>query len=170
MIPRILDYDPSTGSLTITENAYMQPELKALIDKYGDKVQPYLAYVYHWTAPDSPYINIPDEERDEAIIYDLSTTFGRNFDTSDPLLDMAKAKMNRLYSSPIRAYFLESQNELDRIKRYLQTNAVDDKTLKVRTDLFKQGAQIVAAYKKLEKEADEELQQRLRGSAELGMY
>lgn len=75
MIPKILEYED--GRIKVTPQAFAIPEIKAILDKYDMKAEPYLMYVYNMSAPDSPYRNIPDEEKVESIVYDVQSTCGR---------------------------------------------------------------------------------------------
>lgn len=72
MIPKILEYED--GRVKVTAEAFGIPEIKDILDKYDLKAEPYLMYVYYMSAPDSPFVNIPAEEKVETAVYDVQTT------------------------------------------------------------------------------------------------
>ena len=74
MLPRILEYED--GRVKVTPEAYTIPEIKRILDKHDDMAEPYLAYVSALSYPDSPYKNIPKEERAEAALFDIKDTMG----------------------------------------------------------------------------------------------
>jgi hypothetical protein len=170
MTPRILEYED--GRIKVTAEAYMIPELKALIDKYDMDAEPYLAYAHLMSAVDSPYINYEYEERNETVIYDIINTIG-DFDTDEPLLIPAVEKLQKMFSSAVRDFFDELKEELHRLRRYLKENPIQDGkegNLTERIRIIEKVGIILANYKKAEAQADDELKMATRGDQETGMY
>lgn len=167
MLPQIIDL--VDGRIVVSANAFGIPELKAIMDKHEPNAEPYLHYVHAYTHPQSAYINIPPQEKDEMIQYDLIMTYG-NFDTADELLIPAMDRMMLFYMTPLRRYVDELENELGRQTTYISTTPLSSDDLKIRQDMLKSAGVLIKSYKQMQKEADEELQQKLRGSAKIGRY
>ena len=121
MTPKILDYEQ--GRITVTAEAYMIPELKALIDKYETQVEPYLGYVHLMTWMYSPYRNADINEKEEQVIYDVINTIG-DFDIDEPLLKPALAKLTELNTTALTLFFLEVEQELHRMRIYLKNTPI----------------------------------------------
>jgi hypothetical protein len=170
MIPHILEYED--GRVKVTVEAYIIPELKAIIDKYDIDAEPYLAYVHLMSAIDSPYINYEREERNETVIYDIINSLG-DFDTEDELLQPAVERLEAMYKTPVRAFFEELQQELHRFRIYLRnTPIIDgrDGNLPERQRFMEKVGTTLSNYKKAEQQADEELKMNTRGDQEVGEY
>ena len=167
MIPRILEYE--NGRIKITENAYVIPELKDILDKHEPNSEPYLAHAYLLSFPDSPYLNLPNEEQEVQAQMDISITYG-NYDSSDELLQPAINRLRSLFKTAVTELVDELEEELYRQIRFLRDNPISNENLKLRNDIFKNGATIIQSYKKMKKEVDEELKEKLRGNVETGMY
>lgn len=170
MTPRILEYEDRR--VKVTAEAFAIPEVKDLIDKYDMEVEPYLSYVHAMSAIDSPYINIPKEEKVEAVVYDIQTTFGE-FNWEDPLVDKAIEKLKLLYISPIVALALELESELERFRKILHNTPItmgEGGNFKDRKDLMKEIGKIATEYQKVKEMADKELKVAVKGDHEVGTY
>lgn len=168
MIPRILIYED--GQLTITENALSIPELRAIIDKYGDKDSlPYLTFVSHMSYPDSPYVNLEGEEKLATIIYDTQATMGM-FDFDDKLLDIAIAKMEQLFTSRTKKYFDGLSRLMDKVSVYSKTAEVSDENLSDINRTLKDAGSTMRSFKDAEKQVDEEIKTKMKGKNILGEY
>jgi len=170
MTPRILEYEDNR--VKVTAEAYAIPEIKALLDKYDMKAEPYLAYVHAMTAVDSPYINIHDEEKQESVVYDIQATLGE-FEFKDPLLENAIERLNSLYTSPMVALALELDQELHRIRKLLKDTPLtigEGGNFKDRKDLMKDIDKIATSYNKVKEAADKELKAATKGDHEVGDY
>ncbi len=170
MIPRILQYEE--GRITITENAYFIPELKNIIDKYKGKAEAYLAYVYLMTAPDSPYINVSEDEKQTTVIYDVIQTVGE-FEIHEPLLDVAIDKIKSLYTSTLIRKYEAAKILHDKFTKYMTekeiTEGKDGNMTELMRILEKLGPEM-RSFKDLEKQVDEELKTKMRGKSNLGEY
>lgn len=167
MLPDIIEL--VEGRIVVSANAWGIPELRAIMDKHEPNAEPYLHYVHAHTHPRSAYINIPPEEKEEQIQYDLVITYG-NFDTADELILPAINRMINFYTTPLRRYVDELERELGRQTTYISTTPLSADDLKIRQDMLKSAGVLIKSYKQMQKEADEELQQKLRGSAKTGRY
>lgn len=170
MIPKILEYEDDR--IKVTAQAYSIPEIKDLIDKYESSVEPYLSFVHAMSAVDSPYVNIPEEEKVESIVYDIKYTLGE-FDYEDELLDIAITKLKSLYSSPIVLLANELEQELHRLRKYLRDTPVVggyEGNFRERMSLMEKIDKIANSYQKVRKQADEELKIATKGDHEIGEY
>ncbi len=170
MIPRILEYED--GRIIITAEAYSQPELKAIIDKFDMGAEPYLAYVHLSTAPNSPYINLEEDEKEEQMIFDIINTHG-DFDIDEPLLKPAVAKLQKLYTSKTKNYYDALGVSIDKMARYLRDKPITegkDGNLSEIIRIHKEGGGTIRSYKEIEKQVDEELKIKMRGKSKLGDY
>jgi len=170
MIPRILEYEDRR--VKVTAHAYAIPEIKALIDKYDMKVEPYLVYVHAMSAPDSPYVNIPEEEKKEAVIYDTQDTLG-DFNFDDPLLQNAIDKFNSLYTSTTKRYYDGLKKSIEKMAVYLSNEEIvagKDGNLSELIRIHKEGGATIRNFKDIEKQVDEELKTKMKGSNEMGEY
>lgn len=167
MIPRILEYE--NGRITVTSEAYMLPELKAIIDKYETQAEPYLAYVHLMTYPASPYVNLPDSEKKENVIYDIIQSIS-DFDIDEPLLDIAIRKLDSLFMTRTRRYFNNLCKLMDGMEAYSENRVITDENLSDITKTLKDAALTMKSFKEAEKQIDEELKTKMRGKSQLGEY
>ena len=170
MSPRILDYEE--GRIKVTAEAYCIPELKALIDKYDMKAEPYLLYVHYMTAVDSPYINVPIDEKKETVVYDVIQSLG-DFDIDDPLLEDAMVKLKSLYTSTLVRKYEAGKILHDKFTKYMKdkeiTEGKDGNMTELMRILERLGPEM-RSFKDLEKQVEEELKTKMRGKSTLGDY
>lgn len=168
MIPKILEYEDKR--VKITPQAFAIPEIKALIDKYDMDVEPYLTYIHAMTAPDSPYVNIPAEERNDAALYDIQATIGE-FDYEDPLVDEAIERFRRFYTTPNTILAEQAGEEIYSLVKWLKTTPYgDEENVKTRIQLLKDLHKVSSEYVKVKHLADEEMHAAVKGDHELGGY
>jgi hypothetical protein len=171
MNPRILEY--ADGNLIILAETMMIPELKVFVDKYGEEgAKPYLAYCYLMTSLDSPYRNLEETERSEMAIYDVINTVG-DFDINDPDIEIAIAKLNKLFTTPLMLFFEEIENELYRMRNYLRNTEITggkDGDLSERFRILKEAGAISNSYKRAQISALEEIRAKARGKGKIGDY
>lgn len=171
MSPKILEY--ADGRISITAEAMMIPELKAIVDKYGDsEAEPYLGYAHLMTWQFSPYRNVDEDERAEQVIYDVINTIG-DFDVDEPLLIPAVKVLADRNTTALSLFFLEIEQELHRMRKYLRDNPISggkDGDLADRFRILKEAGTITASYNKAKVAAEEELKLKGRGKAKIGDY
>lgn len=172
MIPRILEYEE--GRIIITPEAYMISEINAIIKKH-ENPEPYLAYVFLMSSPNSPFINLPeegDERREDTIIYEVIQTIGE-FDVDEELLSKAVDKMKSLYTSTLVRKYEAAKILHDKFTRYMRdkeiTEGKDGNMTELMRILEKLGPEM-KSFKDLEKQVDEELKTKMRGKSTLGEY
>ncbi len=170
MSPKILEYEE--GRIKITVEAYIVPELKAIIEKYDMEAEPYLAYVHLMTANDSPYINLPEGEKEEVVLYDVINSLG-DFDTDEPLLKYAIEKLEKLYTSTTKNYYNALKVSIDKMAQYLRNSEITEGkegNLSEIIRIHKEAGTTIASFKNIEKQVDEELKAATRGDQEVGEY
>lgn len=168
MIPRILEYE--NGRIKITPEAWILPEVHAIITKYGDmQCEPYLGYVYMMSYPDTPYTYMPLDDRRESAIFDVKETLG-DFDENCDLLEPAIDRLRSLWTSEHSKTADEMEEELRRWRKYLSDTPLGGEEMKNRlaiVDKFEKATQTAANIRKL---ADEEISTKMKGANELGEY
>lgn len=170
MIPRILEYE--NGRINVTPEAYIIPEIKEILDKYDLEAEPYLAYIHLSTCPDSPYINLPEDEKREIIIYDIIQSLG-DFDIDEPLLVKAVSKFEELYTSTTKRYYDALKISIDKMSQYLKDKPIvegKEGNLSEIIRIHKEGGSTIKSFKEIEKQVDEELKTKMRGKNILGDY
>lgn len=162
-------FDIEDGVLKINENCVLIPELKKIMDEYKEDAIPALSYVYFMTSPDSPYGNIPEEEKQQTISDDVKGSFG--FEDEEIL--NAIDKLTKLYETPTMRYFKAVKISMENMSVFLQTSKVNggkdgnaDTIHKIQSNVGKQ----MESFKKLEKIVNEEVKVAMRGKAQTGMY
>lgn len=163
-------FDIEDGKVKINENCLLIPELKALVESYTNPI-PALGYVHFMTAPDSPYANIPEEDRQQMISEDIGGDFG----FEDDVVIAALEKMHKLFETPTMRYYNAIRKSLDMTSAQLSTiNALTFGTKDGNAEMIykmqSNAGKLIEQFKKLEKIKDEELKTALRGKAQSGMY
>lgn len=168
MVPKILEFEDNV--VKVTAAAYAIPEIKAVIDKYKNGYDSYITFIHAMSAPDSPYINIPAEDKLEAVVYDIQASLGE-FDYLEPLLQDAIDKICSLYKSPPVLLMEDAAEEVHRLRAWLrETPYGDNENVKTRIGILKDLEKISVAYKKARKEADDEMKVATKGDHEIGDY
>ena len=170
MIPSLLEYEE--GIVKITANAFSIPEVNAIIKKFPKNSESYLQYLYCKTSPDSPYVNIPEDERDEIILFDIQETLG-DFNSEEPLLVPALEKLELLYTSTAKRYRDSLKVSIDKMSLYLRDQPIvagKDGNLSEIIRIHKEGAATIRNFKDIEKQVDEEIAIKMKGDQEMGMY
>lgn len=172
MIPRILEYED--GRIVVTAEAYSIPEIKAILDKYELKADPYLAYIHLITSPNSPYVNLSeeDDEKNSTVIYDVIQTHG-DFDIDDKLIRPAIQRLEKLYTSPTKVFYDGLKESILRMGKILKNEPItfgkDGSVSDIRA-MQEKGAMTIRNFKDIEKQVDEELTTKMRGKNILGDY
>jgi hypothetical protein len=167
MQAKILEYED--GRILVTAEAYAIPELNAIIKKYENDAEPYLMYVHLMTWPSSPYINLPDEEKKDSVIFDIVNTLG-DFDIEDELLQPAIDKCNTLFETEIIGLAKDLKQEIHKIRAHIRNSNITDDNMKLRADFLKDIEKVVRSYTVVKEQAEKELEIKMRGKSQLGDY
>jgi hypothetical protein len=106
-----------------TEHCYVIPVLKNIIDKYPDDYIKVFAFLFYTTCPDpvsNVYFNIPANEKEEQIIYDLDISFSTE---AEAIINASKFCKDLYITPTVRAYQGISKM-LDRLARYMETTEI----------------------------------------------
>lgn len=159
------------GKVRLDETCYLIPELKAIIDFYEDPI-PALSYVHFLTAPESPYHNLSDEDKKQMISDDVGGDFG----FEDEVIEKALIKLRKLYDTPLQQLYDGGKNSLQVIGKYLANLTEEsiqhgrDGNLSQIFSMQKEMGKVAEQFIKIERLWKEQVQQKLRGNAELGEY
>lgn len=169
--PKIFIYEE--GKVFLTPECMFIPEIKAIVDKYGEiGAIPYIGYIHLMKSISSPYRNYEDTEKKELVIYDVITTMG-DFDINEPLLEPALDKLEQMNSSALTLFFLEIEQELHRLRNYLKDHPISagkEGDLTERFRILKEAGALTNSYNKTKLAAEEELKIKGRGKAQIGDY
>lgn len=163
-------FEAVDGKLLINDVCLRIPELKAIVDRYKDPM-PALSYIDFMTAPDSPFNNIPEEDKQQTISDDVGGDFG----LEDVEITEAITKLTKLYETPTMRYYNAIKKSLDMTSAQLESvGAINFNTKDGNAEMIDKmqmnAGKKIEAFKKLEKIKDEEIKVALRGKAQSGMY
>lgn len=154
-------FEIEDGKVRINANCLIIPELKAIVDKYI-KPLPALNFVYNMSNPMSPYSNLPEADREEIIL----SEFPGDYSPEDEEIQKAKKKLDALYLTPTRRFFLNAKKGLETLGEYLAvasiTEGKDGNFSSFNMALSRVG-KTIEEFKKLEKIYEEEAQASMRG-------
>ncbi len=177
MTPKILEY--TEGRIVITPEAFMIKELNDLINKHGDGTpsgggaEPYLAYVHLKTHPESPYINLPFNEQDDAIIYDITQSIG-DFESDDELIQPALDRLASVFNTRTKRYYDSLGKGLDKVIAHIEevevSSGTKDANLNEINRMIEKAGTTLRSYKDVEKTVDDEIKAKMKGKSVLGEY
>jgi hypothetical protein len=166
MSPKLFEVTEA-GRLIITPEAYMLEETRDILDKYELNAEPYLAYCHLMSAYNSPFRNLPAEEKKEEVIREVYTNIGA-FDEEDPLLQKCIDRLTNLYTTSLVRLFNGLESELDNILYYLQTTPITSEDLIQRKGIIADAAKLAASLASVKKSVDEETKANTIGGREVG--
>lgn len=165
MSPKL--FEINNGRIILTENAFLIKETRELIDKYGEGVDPYVAFCHLLSAIDSPLRNLPEEERIEAAVFEVNSLYGE-FDEYEPLLDKCIEKLRHLYATPIYNLFEGLGDEVNNILYYLKTTPLSSDDYSQRVATIEKAGRLALSLAAAKKTAEEDMKQNTRGDQETG--
>lgn len=162
-------FDVEDGVVKINENCLLIPELKSIVTAYPEGYIPALSYVYFMSAPESPYGNLPEEEKQQVISDDVKGNFG----LEDEIITVALDKLKKLYETPTMRYYEAVKKSMDNLSVFLNTEKVKsgkDGNIEAIDRIQSNAGKKIKAFKELEKAVDDEIKVAMRGKAQSGMY
>jgi len=151
------------GQFVINESCLLVPEFKKIVDTHSKPVLVF-KYIKALLDPESPYDNIPEDEKENMILKDL----GIDFSLDDLDVQAAKEKAEKLSITPTERFFQDSKVGLEKMGKYLRDGTItagrdgNDSTF---LQMLKSTGKIIQEFKQLEKQRDEEVSE-LRGGQE----
>lgn len=121
------------------------------------------------TSPDSPYGNIPEEDKQDVIAEDVQGSFG----FEDEVITKALDKMKKLFETPTMRYYEAVKKSMENMSLFLNTEKIKggkDGNAEVIDRIQSNVGKKMESFKKLEKIVDEEVKVAMRGKAQSGMY
>ena len=161
-------FDVENGIVKINEHCLLIPKLRDVIDFYPDPI-PALCFIYYMCDPTSPYYNF-EESIKETIILDA---YPGDYTSEDEIIIEAIGNVKEFFKTPLQDFLIECKAELHRMIQYLKNNPISsgrDGDLTERFRIIKEAGKIAESYSSLEKQAKDQLKQRLRGNGEIGEY
>lgn len=158
-------FDIEDGKVVPSKEVYLIPEFKKLLDTYEDGMAA-LWYIYAMTSPESPYQDVPEDEKQQIV----STDSGGDFGFEDEEIEAALKKAEFLYTTPTRRFFLDAKIGLEKMGKYLRTSQIEsgrDGNDTTYLSMLKSLGTITKSFKELEKEYTEEVSS-IRGGYEMG--
>lgn len=112
------------GKIIPKEDCYIIAPLKRIIDDYPEeytKIFAFLHYMKSMNKKDSPYADVPMEQREERILYDLQL----RIDTSETPIQMALECVEEMYYTTFYGLYRGLKSMLDKIGAQLLTENID---------------------------------------------
>lgn len=117
-------FEMVNGVITPKEDVNIIVPIKNCIDKYykeNPKILAYLHYMKSMNKDDNPYADVPLDNREDQIIYDLKL----EIDTKDPIIIEALECVERLYYTTFYGVYKGIKSMLDKIGRKLMDEDID---------------------------------------------
>jgi hypothetical protein len=161
-------FDYNNGKVIPSTACYIIPELQKIKECYPSNYMKMYHYIFATTCMDasiSPYVNLPEDSREEVILQDVKP----DFSLEDPILLAALDKCKLLYDTPVLRSFKGAKKMLDKVATYLAeeeiTGGKNGNAADIR-GLMKELPDYWASYKKWEAILKEE-QAVARGKAKI---
>ena len=158
-------FEIQDDKVAITPNVLLIPEFKALVDTYKEPIAA-LSYIYFMCHPESPYADVPENDKQEIISNDVGGDFG----LEDDEIEAAIKKAEMLYVTPTRRFFLNAKRGLETMGDYIGKASITegkDGNFSTLQMAYTRIGKMIQEFKVLEKEYKEEVGSALRGSSEL---
>lgn len=133
--------------------------------KDGGKWIKYVYYMTCYNLEENPFINMPDDMRENVILEQLSLSKD-SLDRKDVIiLEKALELGMKIYETPIVRLYKQIKRALDKIGRYFEDIVVNDKNYKDVVKTLKEYSEIREVYKISEKDLLDEINQgKIRGN------
>ena len=164
-------FDISGKTVVPSEHCYIIPVLKKIMEFFPDQYLEIYSYLFYTTCPDStmnPYVNQPEDTREELIIADLKPTFYLD----DLKIDEARKWCQKMYETPTLRSWRGAKKMLDKVGIYLAdseiTDGKDGNGMQIDRFMSKLG-DYHDIYKKMDNEVKEE-QAKVRGNVKIPYF
>lgn len=151
-----------------TEHCYIIPWLKAIMDEFPDEYLKVYAYIYYnsYLAPDNPYFNVKEDDREQKILRDLQP----EFDPEDELIVTAIENCKEIYTTPTMDSYQAIKIMLEKLNHYLKTTEITDGrdgNIGPILRVAKEFESVRKSFKGVYEDVQEENRVRARGGAKL---
>jgi hypothetical protein len=161
-------FDIHDGNVVINHNCLVIPELKAITEAYENPI-PAFNYLHYLYDIDSPYINMEEDVKEEALLND----FPGEYTLEDEVMLNALKKMEELYITPTYRYYLDNKILMEKLGKFARTAVVStgrDGNIGALQSQVKSVGKTMMEFKQLEKIAMDEINEgknRARGGKKL---
>lgn len=161
-------FDIVGGQVVINHNCLSIPELKAISEAYPDPI-PAFNFLHFRYDIESPYANIPEEEKDDVLLND----FPGEYTLEDDVMIAAMQKLEELYVTPTYRYYLDNKILMEKLGTFARTSPVTsgrDGNVGALQSQLKSVGKTILEFKQLEKVVLQELEEtkgRVRGGKKL---
>lgn len=161
-------FDIVGGQVVINHNCLSIPELKAIAEEYTDPI-PAFNYLHYKYDIESPYANIPEEEKEDVLLND----FPGDYTLEDEVMIAAIQKLEELYVTPTYRYYLDNKILMEKLGTFARTSPVTsgrDGNVGALQSQLKAVGKTILEFKQLEKVVLAELEEtkgRARGGKKL---
>lgn len=116
-------FDFSNNKIIPGTVCYMIPELIAIREQFPNSYLKVYHYIFGMTCTDgtlSPYVNLPEDTRDEVVLRDS----GIEESLEDPYIIAAVEKCHKLYETPVLRAFKGAKKMLDKVAKFLDDTEI----------------------------------------------
>lgn len=163
---RLFEMDGKT--IKPTEHCYVIPWLSIIMEKFPDEYMKAYAFIYYnsYLAPDNPYFNIPEDDREMKVIRDLQP----EFDPEDENILQAIENCKEIYTTPTMDSYQAIKIMLEKLNHYLKTTEITDGrdgNIGPILRVAKEFESVRKSFKGVYEDVQEENRVRARGGAKL---
>ena len=152
-------FDVQDGVITITPHCLTLKSLRAVKENFPDNYLRVYLYIFYTTCSDpamNPFFNMPEGEKEEAIIHELQV----NFSLDDPIIAQAIDTCNKLYDTPKKRAYEGMKAMMNNLAVFMRTNRLStgrDGSLTPMISAGKEYHKLLESYNGIEKEYQEEI-------------
>jgi hypothetical protein len=162
-------FDIQNGKVIPTEHCYTLNFLKDLMEEYPDTYMSIYQYLFYMSCPNpdlNPFFNLPEHEKEDIIVEEVSLEESTEDSKIRYSLDMCK----KLYETPTYRAYVGIKSMLDRLARYMETTQIEhgrDGNINSLVNAAAKFEQIRNSYKGAFSDMKEEQESQVRGGAGL---
>jgi hypothetical protein len=162
-------FDIQNGKVIPTEHCYTLNFLKDLMEEYPDTYMSIYQYLFYMSCPNpdlNPFFNLPEHEKEDIIVEEVSLEESTEDSKIRYSLDMCR----KLYETPTYRAYVGIKSMLDRLARYMETTQIEhgrDGNINSLVNAAAKFEQIRNSYKGAFSDMKEEQESQVRGGAGL---
>ena len=162
-------FDIQNGKVITTAHCYSSNFLKDLMEEYPDTYMSIYQYLFYMSCPNpdmNPFFNLPEHEKEDIIIEEVSLEES----PEDPKIRYSLDMCKKLYETPTYRAYVGIKSMLDRLARYMETTQIEhgrDGNINSLVNAAAKFEQIRNSYKGAFSDMKEEQESQVRGGAGL---
>jgi hypothetical protein len=117
-------FDIQNSKVVITEHCYTLPFLKVIMDEYPVTYMQVYQYLFYMSCPNpdlNPFFNLPEHEKEDIIIEEISLEES----PEDPKIRYALDMCKKLYETPTFRAYVGIKSMLDRLGKYMEVTPIE---------------------------------------------